>query len=188
MEAVLNGADPGTLFRNAHGQWFLQLFQPFAAAGLYDRSALAGYRNRPVFIRGSRHVPPRAELLPDCMEALFELLEHEPEPAVRAVVGHWMLGYAHPFPDGNGRMARFLMNAMLASGGYPWTTIRVELRRPYMAALEEASVGQNISAFAEFVAGQLALPLGADRRQAPDSDADAPAPARERSQSSLPRP
>ena len=48
----------------------------------------------------------------------------EPEPGVRAVLGHWMFGYIHPYPDGNGRIARFLMNAMLASGGYPWTVVR----------------------------------------------------------------
>jgi len=42
-------------------------------------------------------------------------------PGVRAVLGRWLFGYIHPYPDGNGRMARFVMNAMLASGGYPWT-------------------------------------------------------------------
>jgi Fic family protein len=36
----------------------------------------------------------------------------------------------HPYPDGNGRMARFLMNPMLASGGYPWTVVRMEDRPP----------------------------------------------------------
>ena len=69
-----------------------------------------------------------------------------------------MLGYIHPYPDGNGRMARFLMNAMLASGGYPWTTIRVDDRRRYLAALEDASVEQDIAPFAEFVAAQLEKP------------------------------
>ena len=152
---ILSGADPGRLFRDTHGAWYLQLFQPFVAAGLYDASALAGYRNRPVFLRGSRHVPSRSELLADCMETLFDLLEDERNAAVRAVAGHWMLGYIHPYPDGNGRLARFLMNAMLASGGYPWTTIRVEDRQRYMASLEEASVAQNIAPFADFVRSQL---------------------------------
>ena len=160
VKEIVGGADPGTLFRDAHGAWYLQLFQPFVTAGLYDASALAGYRNRPVFLRGSRHVPPRSELLPDCMATLFDLLEHEPEAAVRAVVGHWMLGYIHPYPDGNGRIARFLMNVMLASGGYQWTTIRVEDRQRYMAAFEDASVAQNIAPFAEFVA---AVAEGASR-------------------------
>jgi Fic family protein len=54
--------------------------------------------------------------------------------------------------DGNGRMGRFLMNSMMAAGGYQWTIIPVERRAEYMAALEQASVGQNISPFAEFLA------------------------------------
>ncbi len=44
-------------------------------------------------------------------------------------------------------MARFLMNAMLASGGYPWTVIRVELRDQYLSALESASVDMRDSTF-----------------------------------------
>ena len=51
-------------------------------------------------------------------------------------------------------MGRFLMNAVLASGGYPWTIIPVERRDDYMAALEAASVEQNIKPFAEFL-GEL---------------------------------
>jgi Fic family protein len=53
--------------------------------------------------------------------------------------------------DGNGRMGRFLMNAMLASGGYPWTIIPVERRDEYMQALGKASVGQDIQPFAKFL-------------------------------------
>lgn len=53
--------------------------------------------------------------------------------------------------DGNGRMGRFLMNAMLASGGYPWTIIPVEERETYINALESASFGQNIKPFAEYL-------------------------------------
>jgi Fic family protein len=86
------------------------------------------------------------------MPALFDLLSEEPEPAARVVLGHFIFVYIHPYVDGNDRMGRFLMNTMLASGGYPWTVIPVEERNEYMAALEEASVGQNIVPFAEFLA------------------------------------
>jgi Fic family protein len=58
--------------------------------------------------------------------------------------------------DGNGRMGRFLMNAMMAAGGYAWTIVPVERRTEYMAALEAASVGQNITPFAEFLATLVA--------------------------------
>lgn len=46
--------------------------------------------------------------------------------------------------DGNGRMGRFLINVMLAAGDYPWTIIPLENRDLYMAALESASVEQDI--------------------------------------------
>ena len=61
--------------------------------------------------------------------------------------------YIHPYMDGNGRMGRFLMNVMLASGGYQWTIIPLERRNDYMAALEAASVGQDIRPFAQFLGG-----------------------------------
>ena len=54
--------------------------------------------------------------------------------------------------DGNGRMGRFLMNVMLASGGYPWTVIPVEERETYMESLEKASTKKDIEAFASYLA------------------------------------
>ena len=53
--------------------------------------------------------------------------------------------------DGNGRIGRFIMNAMLASGGYPWVIIPVEKRNDYMAVLEKASINQDISDFTKFI-------------------------------------
>jgi len=65
---------------------------------------------------------------------------------------------AHPYMDGNGRMARFLMNAMLASGGYSWAAIRVEDRAAYLRALDSASIGMDISPFTKFIAACLKRP------------------------------
>ena len=86
------------------------------------------------------------------MATFFDLLENEPESSVRVVLGHFVFVYIHPYPDGNGRAARFLMNMMMASGGFPWTVIRVDQREEYMAALEQASVDQNIEPFTKFLA------------------------------------
>ena len=152
---IISGANPGSLVRNSHREWYRKLFQPCVAAGLVAASALAGYRNDAVFLRTSRYAPPRWEAVRDAMPALFDLLENEQEPGVRAVLGHWMFGYIHPYPDGNGRIARFLMNAMLASGGYPWTVIRVEDRTPYLAALDSASIDLDIAPFAGFIAERV---------------------------------
>jgi len=52
----------------------------------------------------------------------------------------------------NGRMARFLMNLMLAASGYPWVVIPMAEREAYMAALEKASVGEDIGPFADLLA------------------------------------
>jgi Fic family protein len=155
VSQIIAGAKPGPLVRSAHRDWYRELFQPSVAAGLLRPGALAGYRQHPVYLRGSRHVPIRWESLPDAMNTLFDLLEGEGEPSVRAVLGHWLFGYIHPYPDGNGRMARFLMNAMLASGGYRWTVIRVEDREKYLKALESASAQGDIKPFASFIAERV---------------------------------
>jgi Fic family protein len=79
------------------------------------------------------------------------LLKDEPESSVRVVLGHFVFVYIHPYMDGNGRMGRFLMNVMLAGGGYPWVIIPMDKRDGYMAALESASVEQDIAPFAMFL-------------------------------------
>lgn len=98
-DVIANG-NAGALVRTAHKEWYRELFQPCVTAGLIKAGALAGYRDSPVYIRTSRYVPPRWEAVRDAMPALFDLLEHEPVPAVRAVLGHWLLGYIHPYADG----------------------------------------------------------------------------------------
>ena len=127
------------------------MFAPSVTAGLLRAADLAGYRNAPVYIRRSMHVPPNSEAVRDAMPVFFEMLTQEAEPSVRVVLGHLIFVYIHPYMDGNGRIGRFLMNAMLAAGGYPWTVVPLERRDAYMAALEEASVRQNIVPFADFL-------------------------------------
>jgi hypothetical protein len=151
VEKVIGGENAAQLARAAHNNWYRELFQPCVTAGLLEPGALAGYRNIPVYLRGSRYIPPRWEAVREAMPAFFDVLEKEPEPAVRAVLGHWLFGYIHPYPDGNGRMARFLMNVMLASGGYPWTVIRVVDRKAYLSALDRASIEMDIHPFTTFI-------------------------------------
>jgi hypothetical protein len=154
LRRVLRGENPGTVADQEHGAWYRELFAPSVTAGLLKPRDLAGYRDAPVYIRRSMHVPPRAEAVPDLMSVFFELLGQETEASVRVVLGHFVFVYIHPYMDGNGRTARFLMNVMLAAGGYPWTIVPLQRRDSYMAALEEASARQNIAPFAAFL-GQL---------------------------------
>jgi Fic family protein len=71
------------------------------------------------------------------------------------VLGHHLFVFIHPYFDGNGRIGRFLLNAMLASGGYPWTVVRVTRRDTYMEALEAASVGGDIKPFTRFLLEEM---------------------------------
>ena len=165
VRKVLEGEDPGAVGDDDHGDWYREMFGPSVTAGLIRTADLAGYRNDHVYIRSSMYVPPRHEAVRDCMPAFFDLLREEPEPSVRVVLGHFVFVYIHPYMDGNGRMGRFLMNVMLAAGGYPWTVIPLEKRDDYMAALEKGSVEQDIAPFAVFI-GRL-VSESSECKQAP---------------------
>lgn len=151
LQKCLKGKNPGKEAGHDHGNWYRELFAPSITAGLLDIADLAGYRNTPVYIRHSMHLPPLPEAVRDAMPTLFELLEEETHPGVRIVLGHFIFVYIHPYVDGNGRIGRFLMNVMMAAGGYPWTIIPVERREDYMAALETASTDLNITPFTDFI-------------------------------------
>jgi fido (protein-threonine AMPylation protein) len=155
IRSILTRANPGAAFRHDHASWYRNLFSPNVDAGFLRPADLAGYRTDKVFIRGATHVPPSQNAVRDMMPELCDLLEAEQSAAVRAVLGHFLFVYIHPYFDGNGRLGRFLMNAMLASGGYPWTVIRIEQRSDYMACLESASSRGEIKPFAEFVAKSM---------------------------------
>lgn len=152
LKRVLAGENAGSIADEDHGIWYRELFAPSVTAGLVRPGDLAGYRNGPVYIRRSMHVPPPPEGVRDMMPAFFDLLKEEQEASVRVVLGHFIFVYIHPYMDGNGRMGRFLMNLMLASGGYAWTIVPLDRREDYMAALEQASVHQDIGPFTEFLA------------------------------------
>jgi hypothetical protein len=151
VRRVLRGENPGLVADEDHGAWYREMFAPSVTAGLLRPADLAGYRTDQIYIRRSMHVPPAREAVRDLMPAFFELLREEPEPAVRVVLGHFVFVYIHPYMDGNGRIGRFLMNLMLAAGGYPWTVVPMEERSTYMAALEDASVRQDIIPFTDFL-------------------------------------
>jgi fido (protein-threonine AMPylation protein) len=152
IRKILDGKNAGDIAKRDHSAWYRELFAPSITAGLLRPGDLAGYRNGPVFICRSMHVPPSREAVRDAMPAFFQMLKEESEASVRIVLGHFIFVYIHPYMDGNGRIGRFLMNAMLASGGYPWTVIPLEQREQYMSALESASVEQNIAPFTDLLA------------------------------------
>jgi len=152
LRKALAEENAGRVADDDHSKWYEQLFGPSVTASIIEPADLAGYRNDQVYIRGSMYTPPKHEAVVDCMEAFFGLLKAEKNSGVRVVLGHFIFVYIHPYMDGNGRMGRFLMNLMLASGGFPWVVIPVEERDSYMSSLESASVKENIEPFVTFLA------------------------------------
>lgn len=79
------------------------------------------------------HVPPAAEQLPERMRLLCAFANDRADqpfihPVVRAILLHFMLGYDHPFADGNGRTARALFYWCMAQRGY-WLIEFVSISR-----------------------------------------------------------
>ena len=148
---IFEGSNSAEVAERDLSVWHSEMFMPCVTAGIIKPSDIVGYRSHQVYIRNSMHTPLNPDALRDAMTTLFELLREEPEACVRAVLGHFLFTYIHPFMDGNGRVGRFLMNAMLASGGYDWLIIPVERRDEYMAVLEKASVEGDIVSFVRFL-------------------------------------
>ena len=73
------------------------------------------------------HTPPDARLLDDRIESLLAFANGKTvddeflHPVVKAILLHFMIGYDHPFVDGNGRTARALFYWSMARSGY-WLT------------------------------------------------------------------
>lgn len=86
------------------------------------------------------HTPPKASELPERLQLLCDFANQylqrkaNPVPAdwihpvVRAILVHFMIGYDHPFVDGNGRTARALFYWLMASQGY-WLAEFVSISR-----------------------------------------------------------
>lgn len=131
---------------------YLELWGPSIDAGLVGVADMRGWRESPVFIRRSRHVPPAPEKVSRYMAQFVDQVAGlDVGPITRAIITHWGFVHIHPFMDGNGRLARLLMNYMLASAGLPWTTIRADERSDYFRALERAHVEDDFAALAEFL-------------------------------------
>ena len=133
---------------------YADLFTPSIEAGIVAGEDLRGWRTAPVFIRDTLFVPPGHEKVPRMIDLLFDEVGRieMSHGLLRGILAHLWFVWIHPFPDGNGRVARFLMNTAFLDGGLPWLTIRVEQRSAYFAALQHAQMDEDAGPFAQFVA------------------------------------
>lgn len=75
-------------------------------------------------------------------------------PILLAADFHYKFIRIHPFDDGNGRIARILMNFILMQYNYPPVIIKTEDKENYYRALQQADAG-IITPFIEYIAGNL---------------------------------
>ncbi|WP_395062556.1 Fic family protein [Flavobacterium sp.] len=79
------------------------------------------------------HTPPSFEELNELMQSLCDFFNNNPKenfihPIVKASIMHFLIGYIHPFVDGNGRTARALFYWYLLKNGY-WLTEYLSISR-----------------------------------------------------------
>ena len=106
-----------------------------------DEDNAGTYRKSQVFISGSHYPLPRPEKVPALMKDYVKSIEKyrvSDHPVIAAARVHLDFVFIHPFIDGNGRVARLLMNLMLLQEGYNIAMIPPVLRSEYIASIEAA--------------------------------------------------
>lgn len=96
-----------------------------------------GYRTVQVFIRGSEHIPPAPEKIPNLMNYYIYNYNHNEEDIfVKIAKYHIEFEKIHPFEDGNGRTGRLLLNYELIKNNLPPIVISKEERIKYFELLK----------------------------------------------------
>jgi Fic family protein len=121
-----------------------------------DAARAGMYRDKAVFITGSEYPVTEVKKVPTEMAALIKWANterHIYHPVEFAALLHKRFVFIHPFIDGNGRLARLIMNTALIQDGYMMAIIPPILRSDYIQFLEKAH--QDDKPFMEFIANRV---------------------------------
>lgn len=114
------------------------------------------YRDMDVFISGSKYPVTESKHILADMGELFQWIANERDqfhPAEFAAQLHKRFVFIHPFKDGNGRIARLIMNTALIQDGYLLAMIPPVLRHEYIELLEKAH--RDDKPFEQFIAERV---------------------------------
>lgn len=121
-----------------------------------DSEKAGHYRTMPVFISGSKYaVSPPARIESDMKKFVkwFNDNEHKLPTPEFAALAHQKFVFIHPFIDGNGRVARLILNLALIRGEYTIALIPAILRHEYVQSLEMSH--KIPSVFVDFIAERI---------------------------------
>ena len=114
------------------------------------------YRTHECFITGSNYPVSPPEKIKDDMLELEKWMETDRSnmhPIEFAAQLHKRFVFIHPFEDGNGRVARLLMNLALLQDGYMLAVVPPILRHEYIQLLEKAH--KDDKPFVDFIAERV---------------------------------
>ena len=128
------------------------------AVGAYKSAA-----NNIVTSTGETYYFTPPEQVPHAMGALVDWYHGQEadgeHPVIIAAIFHYRFVRIHPFDDGNGRMARLLMNRILLQHGYPLAIVRRDNRDRYLQELERADQTEDPGQFIDYIASCCEYPL-----------------------------
>ena len=101
------------------------------------------------------HFTPPEQVKPEMSDLLDRYRTQEAageHPVIVAAAVHYRFVRIHPFDDGNGRMARLLMNLILIRHGYTAAIVPIDQRDRYLQELERADRTEDLAQFIDYVA------------------------------------
>lgn len=113
------------------------------------------YRSTQVFISGTDYIPPSPEDVPQLMSHMIDQIRSSRttlHPIELAAMAHKRLVDIHPFVDGNGRIARLLMNLILVNTSYSVVSIPSNRRDDYLHALSASRRLNDMEPFSKLIA------------------------------------
>ena len=121
--------------------------------------SIGGYKTMPNNVKTSTgetiYFTPPEQVKPAMTDLIdwYRSKEREGEhPIIVAATFHYRFVRIHPFDDGNGRIARLLLNMILIKHGYTVAMIRHENREEYLRELERADKTEDLTAFINYIA------------------------------------
>ncbi len=129
--------------------------------GLIEPSNLGKFRSEVSAIFNANgiavYLPPSPKKIPIHLKRLLNFINSDKEPFVpiRACLAHYSFEKIHPFLDGNGRVGRLLLQAVLAKSDYAMRGLICleenldQKRSQYYRALDEPE--KDVSAYLEFM-------------------------------------